>query len=197
MAGTWNCLTLVFFQAAVPAEERQLSAKPSMRFVPPTVLATWNRTMDSYALTPYQFGRFRLYDEKRNNFARALHEGKARILLGTDTPNPFVVPGFSLHEELQNLVKVGFTPFEALRAGTSDAVEFLKKQNVFGRVAVGLRADLLLLEMNPLEDVANMNRRAGVMVHGRWFPEPELKARLERLAASYARPSSDQAQVPH
>jgi imidazolonepropionase-like amidohydrolase len=117
---------------------------------------------------------------------KALHEGGARILVGTDTPNPSVAPGFSVHEELRNLVDVGFTPYEAIKAGTSDAAEFLKKQNEFGTVAVGLRADLILLEANPLKDVNNVNRRVGVMVRGRWLPEPELRSWLEKLAASFA-----------
>ena len=188
-AGTWNCVTLVFFQAAVPADQRaQLLAKPSMRFMPPALLSPWKNNPQLASLTPYQFSRIRLYDEKRNEFVRALHEGGARILLGTDTPNPFVAPGFSVHEELRNLVSVGFTPYEAIKAATSDAAEFLHQEKQFGKVAVGMRADLLLLESNPLLDVANVNRRTGVMVDGRWISEPELRERLEQLTASYKAP---------
>jgi imidazolonepropionase-like amidohydrolase len=116
---------------------------------------------------------------------KALHEGGAKILLGTDTPNQFVVPGFAVHDELRNLVNVGLTPYEAIKAGTSDAAEFLKSQNQWGAVAVGLRADLLLLNENPLHDVGNVDRRVGVMVHGRWLSEADLKTRLVGLIASY------------
>lgn len=186
-AGTWNCVTLVFFQGAVPADEAaRLLAKPSMRFVPPALLSLWKNNPQLSSLTPYQFSRLRLYDEKRRQFVRALHEGGAKILLGTDTPNQFVVPGFAVQEELRNLVSVGFTPYEAIRAGTSGAAEFLKSQNQWGTIAPGLRADLILLEANPLQDVSNVNRRVGVMVHGRWMPESQLKERLEKLAQSYA-----------
>jgi imidazolonepropionase-like amidohydrolase len=188
LAGTWNCVTLVFFQGAVPAEEAaRLLAKPAMRFVPAALLSLWRDNRQLASLTPYQFGRLRLYDEKRNNFVRALHQGGAKILLGTDTPNQFIVPGFAIHEELRNLVNAGFTPYEAIKAGTSDAAEFLKSQNRWGTVASGLRADLILLEANPLEDVNNVKRRVGVMVRGRWMPESELQGRLEELVASYAR----------
>ena len=188
-AGTWNCVTLVFFQGAVPADEAvRLSSKPSMRFVPPAVIAVWKNNPQLTSLTPYQFSRVRLYDERRNKFVRALHEGGAKLLLGTDTPNPYVVPGFSIYEELVNLVDVGLTPFEAIKAGTSDAAEFLKAQNEWGTVAVGRQADLVLLDANPLEDVRNVSRREGVMVRGRWLPETQLKRLLQTLAESYAVP---------
>jgi len=146
----------------------------------------WKNNPQLSSLTPYQLGRLRLYDQKRNEFVRALHEGGAKILLGTDTPNQYIVPGFSAHEELRNLVDVGFTPYEAIRAGTRDAAEFLKAEGQWGTVAVGLRADLILLDANPLDDVANVRRRVGVMVRGRWLPEEELKASLEHLASSYS-----------
>jgi imidazolonepropionase-like amidohydrolase len=187
MAGAWNCVTLAFFQGAVPGDEAaRLLAKPSMRFVPPALTTLWKDNPQLASLTPYQFGRLRLYDEKRNKFVRALHEGGAKILLGTDTPNQFVVPGFAIHEELRNLISAGFTPYEAIRAGTSDAAEFLKSQNQWGTVAAGLQADLILVEANPLQDVSNVNRRIGVMVRGQWMTELELKNRLEQLAASYS-----------
>ncbi len=93
-----------------------------------------------------------------------------------------------MHEELRNLVSLGFTPYEAIQAATSDAAEFLHQEKYFGKVAVGMRADLLLLEDNPLRDVANVNRRTGVMVNGHWISEPELREQLEKLATSYKLP---------
>jgi imidazolonepropionase-like amidohydrolase len=184
-AGTWNCLTLVFYQGAVPPEVgSQLLARMSMLFAPPTVPTAWINNGQLRSLTPYQFGRLRLYDEKRKELVRALHRGGARILLGTDTPNQYVVPGFAVHEELRNLVDVGFTPYEAISAATKDAAEFLKSKDQWGTIAVGMRADLILSTANPLEDVRNVSQQAGVMVHGRWLPEDELRASLERLAAS-------------
>src|SRR5262249_45450077 len=119
-AGTWNCLTLIFFQGAVPADvATQLLSKPSMRFVPPPLRASWKNNRQLASLTAYQFGRLRLNDEKRKEFVRALRQGGAKILLGTDTPNQFIVPGFAVHEELRNLVDVGFTPYQAINAATN------------------------------------------------------------------------------
>jgi imidazolonepropionase-like amidohydrolase len=157
-----------------------------MRFVPPALRAAWKNNRQLAFLTAYQFERLRLYDEKRREFVRALHQGEAKVLLGTDTPGPYIVPGFSVHEELRNLVDVGFTPYEAIDAATNGPARFLKSQDQWGTIAVGRRADLILLRANPLADVGNVSRRAGVMVRGRWLREEELQGSLERLASSYA-----------
>ncbi len=87
-----------------------------------------------------------------------------------------------MHEELRNFVDAGLSPYEAIRTGTRNAAEFLNATDTFGAVAVGLRADLILVEANPLDDVANVARRVGVMVRGRWLPEEELQQRLDSLA---------------
>lgn len=113
-----------------------------------------------------------------------LHKGGAHLLLGTDASKP-ALPGFSLHEEMEKFVAAGMTPYEAIRAGTSDAAIFLHHENEFGTVATGRRAELLLLEANPLEDVKNVSKRAGVMVNGRWLTEEELQQRLAALRTSY------------
>jgi len=96
-----------------------------------------------------------------------------------------VLPGFSLHDELQSFVQAGLTPYQALRAGTSDAAIFLHQEAEFGTVGSGRRADLLLLKANPLENVDNVDKRIGVMVAGRWFTEAELQQRLFALRDSY------------
>src|SRR6185503_5217794 len=99
--------------------------------------------------------------------------------------NPFVLAGFALHEELGYLAGAGLTPYQALRAGTADAARCMKAQDEWGTVAVGKRADLLLLTADPLADVANAAKRVGVVLHGRWFPEEELHAELERRAEAF------------
>ena len=98
-----------------------------------------------------------------------------------------MVPGFSLHDELENLVAAGLSPFEALRAGTSGAAEFLKQTAEFGTIAAGRRADLILTDGNPLADVRALRQRAGVMLRGRWMPASELQGMLDRVAAANAR----------
>jgi hypothetical protein len=99
--------------------------------------------------------------------------------------------GYSVHgqyEELQNLVGAGLTPYEAVRAGTRDAAEFLGLSDQIGTVSIGKRADLILVHGNPFENVANVGRISGVMLRGRWLPKAELQQKLDELAESYSRP---------
>ncbi len=107
-------------------------------------------------------------------------------MVGTDGMNKGVVPGFSVHEELRNLVEISFTPFEALQAATRTPAEFLR-ENEFGTVSVGNRADLILVDGNPLEDVSRVSKPAGVMVRGSWLPANELRRMLDEVPMTYAR----------
>ncbi|MFB3065224.1 MAG: amidohydrolase family protein [Planctomycetota bacterium] len=190
-AGTWNCPTTVVFQKFVPlAEANKLRARPEMKYVPPKLLATWDPTKDfrSRNLKPEQFAAIKRANGTRLKLIKAMHDAGARLILGTDCANPFVVAGWSVHEELQNFVDAGLSPYEALRTSTADAAEFLGRAPEFGTVEVGKRADLILVKGNPLDDVAHAARRAGVVVRGRWLSQTELQRRLEALAESYKAP---------
>lgn len=102
------------------------------------------------------------------------------LVLGTDsgTGGMGIVPGYSIHEELRILVENGYTPFEALKTGTVNAgivVDKMNGQGNFGTIDVGNRADLILLENNPFENVANARNIMGVMAAGRWYDRPALE----------------------
>jgi imidazolonepropionase-like amidohydrolase len=128
-----------------------------------------------------------------------LHQEGVKILLGTDAGYIGVLPGFSLHGpygELQNLVGAGLSPYEAIRAGTRDAAEFLGQLDQIGTVSVGKRADLILVDGNPLNNVAHVGRISGVVLRGRWLPRAELQAMLDNQAESYRRPTSRFAGLP-
>ena len=90
------------------------------------------------------------------------------------------MPGFSLHEELSNFVSAGMSRYEALKSATVDAAEFMGLPGEFGVVKRGARADLVLLEGNPLDDVRNASRIAGVMVRGRWLSREVLHHGMRR-----------------
>ncbi len=110
---------------------------------------------------------------------RKLHQAGVMLLLSTDsgTGGMGIVPGFSIHDELQILVENGFTPFEAISTGTVNAalvVERMTGKGDFGTIEVGKRADLILARGNPLDDVSNIRKPMGVMAAGNWFSENEL-----------------------
>ena len=177
-AGVWNCPTLVLNQV-IPED-----AEWHRRFalVPPDILERYRKMYPQWnpdvALTLQAY-------QQSISMTRALHEAGAHLLAGTDAFKPTVLPGFSLFQELQSFVEAGLTPYQAIRAGTADAAIFLHQENEFGVVAVGRRADLVLLEANPLQEVKNLSARAGVMVNGHWFTEAGLRQRLSALRKSY------------
>ncbi len=108
-----------------------------------------------------------------------LHQAGIPLLLGTDsgTGGMGSVPGFSIHDELRILVENGFSPFEAIATGTVNAAEVIEVMvgdGNFGTIEVEKRADLILVNNNPLEDVANIKDILGVMTAGRWLSEEEL-----------------------
>lgn len=114
----------------------------------------------------------------------AMHRAGVPFLAGTDTaPGIYVMPGFSLHDELANFVEAGFTTMEALRTATSNPAAFLKKKDM-GAVAAGNVADLVLLTANPLDDIRNTQKIAGVVANGNFFDRPALDQMLARVAAA-------------
>ncbi len=163
-----------------------LLARPEMRYVRPSQITEWRNAQryvnNSGTLAPaYEF---------QKQFVKAFHEGGVPLLLGTDTPAiPGMVPGFAIHQDLRNLASAGLRPFTVLQAGTRRPGEFIAKfvprAEPFGVIAEGQRADLILLEKNPLEDLAHVNARRGVMVRGRWLSEKKLRRMLDELAASF------------
>ena len=123
--------------------------------------------------------------QKLLEMVKAMNAAGVRLLAGTGTPaHNFVWPGFSLHEELEWLVKAGLTPLEALRAATLNPARFLGKEKELGTVERGKLADLVLLDENPLEDIRNTRRIAAVVANGRYMDKSELQKMLSELEAA-------------
>ena len=190
-AGVWNCVTQIMTEHFAALEHHEaLLRLPGVKYLSPVQLATWDpkKSFRAQGMTAEDFAAERARAAFNKRLTRALHEAGARLLLGTDTSNPFVIAGFAVHEELALLVDAGLTPFEALRAGTADAAEFLHADREFGRIAPGLRADLILVDGNPLADVHNASRASGVVLRGQWLPTAKLEAALDQLAKDRAWP---------
>ena len=116
---------------------------------------------------------------------RRLHEAGVNLMLGSDCGYGDVIPGFAIHDELRMTVEAGLSPYEALRLATVAPARFLGTLEEAGTVEAGKRADLLLVEENPLEDAANAAKRAGVLLGGRWQSEKRLRHGLEEIARTY------------
>ncbi|HYJ79201.1 MAG TPA: amidohydrolase family protein [Longimicrobiaceae bacterium] len=190
-AGAWVVPTMALWEVLFGVGELDsLRAYPELRYVPPQQVEGWSNAWRQRVAAPgFDAAVGRRVIDNRTRLLRALHEGGVRVLMGTDAPQQFSVPGFSLHRELRRMAAAGMSPYAILQSGTRNVGEYFRGQDAFGTVAPGQRADLLLLDANPLEDVANVGRIAGVMARGRWLPRAAIDARLERIAAGY-RPST-------
>lgn len=194
-AGVWNVPTESLIRhvlAADPGTEALL-ARDELRYVPAAMVAQWQQARAGImADRRYDTALINRFIELRAGLLRALRDAGAGLLLGSDAPQIFNVPGFSIHHELQVLVDAGLTPFEALASGTREVARFLGEEEEMGTVAVGKRADLVLLELNPLADIANTRSIVGVMVGGRWLSRDELDVRLAAIAARYQEQRQEQ-----
>ena len=191
-AGVYTCPTLTFFKLsfAVEPSEEEVRARPDYRFFPPALRESRHAALKRFWTEPPTDERRRRYQGVRDRLVKAIHDAGGKIMAGSDTPELFLLYGFTLHRELRSLVEAGLSPYAALAAATRNPAEYLRALDRFGTVARGRRADLLLLDADPLEDITNTERRAGVMVRGRWLPESELRATRDRIAEKFQRASA-------
>ena len=112
-----------------------------------------------------------------------MHKTGVSFLAGSDLGNPFIFAGFSLHDELELFVRAGLTPFEALQTATVNPAKYLGTEKSLGTIEKGKLADLVLLECNPLEDIKNTTRIAGVVINGKYLPKSELEKLLAQVEA--------------
>ena len=185
--GTWVVPTLasISVQAGSPLTPEQQAQDPRLEFVPEALRKQWDpKSPDNQAdaaTTAWWTHQF-ANDEKLTG---EMHRAGVAMLAGSDSLDRFVFPGSSLHEELQLLQKNGFTPLAALQSATRDAARFLGRERDYGVVATGAHADLVLLEANPLDDIANAGRISGVLRDGVFLDRASLDALLTqaRVAA--------------
>lgn len=188
-AGVWNCVTLSEYPKSKETPEgfERLQHQPGIVYYSPAwKLITpffYKMSGDSHTYKGADYPQ-RITALNRE-MVQALHMTGAGILLGTDAAQAYHIPGFSIHEELTLLVDAGLSPYEAIEAGTRSAAEAMGKSDEFGTIEAGKRADLILLEGDPLSDVGNIQKRAGVMVRGRWLTEEQLQSMLAGLVESY------------
>ena len=172
----------------------QMAARAEMKYASRQALAQYvnnkRNSMQQQAAQGFTAEVAARYVALRRQALKALADADAPLLMGTDSPQLFMVPGFALHRELGIVAAAGLTPFQIHASGSRNVARYvgeqLKQDGRFGTVAVGNRADLVLLDADPLQAVENLTRRAGVMVRGRWVSRDEIEKGLAELAARYA-----------
>ena len=135
-------------------------------------------------VTPEEIAQQDAYFHAQVELAGAAHRAGVPLLAGTDCLNPYVFPGFSLHDELEHLVEAGLSPRRALQAATRDAAAFLGRSATAGTIAAGKVADLVLLDADPLADIGAIRRIDTVVAAGRVFGRAALDRMLADVAAA-------------
>ncbi|MDQ3744257.1 MAG: amidohydrolase family protein [Acidobacteriota bacterium] len=188
---TWQCPTLVMRHNYALLDDSRLAADPRLKYVKPSWRERWLRMTKEAESWPADEGaRRRETIRKDDALVAEMQRAGVLILAGTDDANPYVIPGFGLHDELALLVKAGLTPAEALQAATLNPAKFLGLSDSLGTVERGKLADLLLLDANPLEDISNTKKIAAVVKGGRYLPREDLDKILAEVEAAANRSSS-------
>ena len=190
--GTWYVPTLsifsvIFRTADTPTDEAK------RKYLAPLILdifADQLKSTGGYEQSPDDALRRELLQGVLG-YVGELHRAGVPLLAGTDAPVSHVYPGFTLHDELALFVEAGLTPLEALQTATLNPAKFSGQVDSLGTVEAGKIADLLLLEANPLEDIRNTAKIAGVVVGGHFLPEESLQAMLAELEEQIAAIDSD------
>jgi imidazolonepropionase-like amidohydrolase len=183
----WQVPTLVWERGGTFLDQLDWQHQPLDRYVPAAWRdVTWQRfkeqmmpglQKDPLALRQRSFAQ-------EMSLAGAMHRAGVPFLAGTDSaPGIYIIPGFSLHDELANFVEAGFTPMEALQTATSNPALFLERNDI-GAVKPGGLADLVLLSANPLNDIQNTKKIQAVVINGRFLDRAALDHMLTQVEAS-------------
>jgi imidazolonepropionase-like amidohydrolase len=187
---TWQVPTLAWQRGGTFLDQRDLKHDPLDKYVPAYWReVTWKRFTDEMmpGLLHDPLELRKKYFAANLQITGAMHRAGVPFLAGTDAaPGVYIMPGFSLHDELANFVEAGFTPMEALQTATSGPAKFLGAEKDYGAVEAGKVADLVLLSANPLDDIHNATKITAVIANGRLYDRAALDRMLKEVA-TYAK----------
>jgi imidazolonepropionase-like amidohydrolase len=186
---TWYIPTHVTRRMDAYADDEAFRNDERQKFLPSNAWAAWQADADGMvALDPSPEGRrvMRGFYETGLEITGRAHRAGVNIILGTDAGDTYVFPGSGAHDELGELVKAGLTPAEALATATINSARFAGLEAENGTVEVGKRADLVLLDANPLEEIGNTRRIDSVIIGGRVHDRAALDEMLDDVLAAIA-----------
>lgn len=183
--GTWLSPTLTTMERILSQVKSldELKALPSLQYVHPLLQSKW-LTANKYnkMSSPEEIAHFEKYVKFNLLLVKACKAAGVPIVTGTDAGTSSVVAGFSMHDELELLVKAGLTNQEALTSATQLPASWLGIDSVVGTVEIGKRADLILLDENPLNDIKNTRKITGVFINGNWLNKSKINTTLLDLS---------------
>src|SRR5687768_13825403 len=165
--------------------EESFRAQPDIRFYPQKTVEAWTRASKRYLSTAAPIEKREKYIRIRNQIVKAIYDAGGKIMAGSDTPEWLMLYGHTLHLEMIDLRDAGLSDYAALESATKNPAMFLGLSDQAGTIATGKRGDLVLLDANPLEDIANTQKRAGVMIKGQYFTQAEMNRWLDEIAPRF------------
>lgn len=166
-----------------PLDPDSLAATPEMAYMPKSTVENWVKSKKSLIEGDnFNVEKWKKFDEIRRTLILKLQQNGQGLLLGSDAPQVYNVPGFSIHHEIQGMLNAGITPLQAIQAGTINPAIFFDMEGQFGEIAKGASADFLLLKSNPLNNIAALKDHDGVMVRGRWLSRELIDQKLAEIA---------------
>ena len=165
--------------------EESIKAQPDIRFYPQKTVDAWTRASMRYLSTAAPVEKREKYIGIRNRIVKAIYEAGGKVMAGSDTPEWLMLYGHTLHLELIDLRDAGLSNYAALETATRNPAMFLGLRDQAGTIGIGKRGDLVLLDANPLEDIANTQKRAGVMIKGKYFTQAEMNRWLDEIAPRF------------
>ena len=184
--GTWQAPTLVVKRAGAFMDDSDFTNDPRLKYIRPGIRDSW-KNQDDWRLknrTAESSARYRMIFQKELELILAMHRAGVKMLAATDAVVWYVFPGFSLHDELELFVQAGLNPMEALQTATRNPAIYLGLIDMVGTVEIGKKADLVLLEANPLENISNTRRITAVIVNGKLIPRVSLDKMLKNAEAA-------------
>jgi len=176
---TWQVPTLTVNRAMGLLDDRRLTRDARLVYMSSRTREHWSDDPRFRRWTPQMFDLKRALFAADEKLVGAMYRAGVPIMAGTDAMNPFCFPGFSLHDELALLVEAGLTPLAALQSATLRPAEFMNRSDEIGTIAAGKRADLVLLDADPLADIHNTTRIRGVFLAGKYFDSAAIQHILD------------------
>ncbi|MEW5918543.1 MAG: amidohydrolase family protein [Gemmatimonadota bacterium] len=177
--GVWVVPTETIMESQSVGNLEEMLAWPEMQYWPQNVRTQWTNALRNFRQNNWTMEGGQAFVAARRRLMKELHDGGVKFLLGSDAPQVWNVPGFSVHREMKQMVAAGLTPYQVLVSGTKNVGEYFGAP--FGTIEAGKRADIVMLDANPLSDIGNTSRIAGVMWRGQWLDKAAIDQRLAAL----------------
>ena len=189
---TWNCPTLynLALNGSIEMGRAVITDAKLSALLPDGLIKIWEKRIDGISKEAMELIKMNGANntEVMRTMVLNLYKSNSKLVAGTDAGSlPFLVPGYSLHQELRLMVECGIPTYDVIKMTTFNAALAMSKNTEFGTVEVGKRADLLLLNSNPLDNIENLQDKNGLMVRGIWLSEEEIKKMTDKLKLAFGK----------